>query len=159
MSDEYQPFEQLMKSKREGHTRPEGDFAEFLKAKGKMGVPSLDPLENRSMTSGTASPNTPSLEPVALDATPQGKPTGSARSAAGAEPCHGPDTGEVSKADWARKDSSDPDSLNRAKNPSEAVQSHLAEVNETEGCEEAEKESQHLKAKLGAKHGTGPALD
>lgn len=89
MDEEYQPIKELMKSKREGHTNPEGDFKAFLKNKG--GVPSLEALDDKKdEESQGEGPETPSLEP--LDGKDQPAPSGSAESAAHAKPAGGPDT-------------------------------------------------------------------
>jgi hypothetical protein len=89
MEDEYQPIKELMKSKRAGHTNPEGDFASFLKNTG--GTPSLDALDDKKdEEEQTDGPDLPSLEP--LDGKENGAPSGSAESAAHAKPESGPDT-------------------------------------------------------------------
>lgn len=89
MDEDYQPIRELMKSKRDGHTNPEGDFASFLKNKGK--VPSLDALDDqKDEEEQTDGPDTPCLEP--LDGKDQPAPSGSAESAAHAKEASGPDT-------------------------------------------------------------------
>ena len=88
--EEYQPFAELMKSKREGHTRPEGDFAAFLKNTGN--TPSLEALDaDKDEESQGEGPKLPDLEP--LDGKDQPAPSGSAESAAHAKDAAGPDTG------------------------------------------------------------------
>lgn len=79
-----------MKCKRSNDPNPNSDFEMFMKNTGN--TPELTPLDNASQTGGTASPNTPTLDAVAIDATPQGQPSGSAESAAHADPACGPDT-------------------------------------------------------------------
>lgn len=89
MDDEYQPIKELMKSKRAGHTNPEGDFASFLKNTG--GTPSLEALDDQKEEEAqTDGPDLPSLD--TLDGTENGAPSGSAESAAHAKPESGPDT-------------------------------------------------------------------
>ena len=89
MDEEYQPIKELMKSKRAGHTNPEGDFASFLKNTG--GTPSLEALDDqKDEEEQTDGPDLPSLE--AVDGKDQPEPKGSARSAAHAKEESGPDT-------------------------------------------------------------------
>lgn len=91
MDEDYQPIRELMKSKRAGHTNPEGDFASFLKAKNIGGTPSLEALDDqKDEEAQNEGIDLPELDP--LDGSENGTPSGSAESAAHAKPECGPDT-------------------------------------------------------------------